>query len=336
MTDTAALATRPDAEALYRRALVWDMVWPVADMVGNDWGKLDRFKQAGYSTISITLAGDNHNVAQAMELTAAARRHIFSRPDELQLVTSVEDALAAKRDGKLGVALHFEGTRCFERNLDMIEAFYALGVRHTLLAFNQTNSAGGGCAEVNDGGLSRYGRSLVAEMNRVGMLVDLSHTGARTGLEAMEVSTKPVVFTHSNSAALTPHFRNLSDEQVRACAATGGLVGVSGSSAYLGDPHASTAAIFRHLDHFVQLVGPRHVGLGLDIVFDAPALNDWMRQRPDEWPGVEDPNWPGVFYAVPEQVAELTATMLAAGYGEDDVLAILGGNYVRVCGEVWR
>jgi len=192
------------ARELLSRSLVWDMVWPLADFVGNDWGKLERFKAAGYGVISVTLAGDNHNVSQAMEMVAAARKHIFSKPERLLLITSIEDVRRARREGKLGVALHFEGTRCFERNLDLIEAFYALGIRHTLLAFNQTNSCGGGCAELSDGGLSRFGRSFVREMNRVGMLVDLSHVGRRTSLDAIEASAQPTVFTHSNCDALCP------------------------------------------------------------------------------------------------------------------------------------
>jgi membrane dipeptidase len=325
-----------EARALYEQSLIWDMVWPLADFAGNAWSSLDRFRAAGYDVLSVTLAGDNHNASQALEMVAAARRYIFSRPDDLLLVTSVADAHRAQREGKLGVALHFEGTRCFERNPDLIEAFYALGIRHTLLAFNQTNSCGGGCAEASDGGLSRFGRSLIAQMNRIGMLLDLSHTGRRTSLEALEVTTQPAVFTHSNCDAVHPHFRNLTDEQIRACAATGGLVGVSGSSAYLGDPKASSSAVFRHLDHIVQRVGPAHVGLGLDIVFDAKRLSDWMRLRPDEWPGVENPNWPGVRYAMPEQLVELTGLMLEHGYSKADVQAILGGNYVRICEKVWR
>ncbi len=294
------------------------------------------FARRATSVLSVTLAGDNHNVGQAAAMVGEARRAIQSRPDALVHVLSVEDARRAKRDGKLGVALHFEGTRCFERNLDMIELFYALGVRHTLLAFNQTNSCGGGCAEPADGGLSCFGRSVIREMNRVGMLLDLSHTGRRTSLEALEVTTKPAVFTHSNSDAVHPHYRNLTDEQVRGAAAVGGLVGVSGSSIYLGDQASSTEAIFRHLDHFVQLVGPRHVGLGLDIMFDPSAVTEWIRKRPDEWPGADDPSWGGFNYAMPEQVLELTGVMIDHGYAVDDVKAILGGNYERICSEVWR
>jgi membrane dipeptidase len=336
MTFVDAVDRTHDAKRLFGDALVWDMVWPIAPEFGNDWDKLGRFRAAGHSVVSITLAGDNHNVGQAAAMVGAARREIKSRPDELILVMSTKDARRAKSAGKLGVALHFEGTRCFERNLDMVDVFYALGVRHTLLAFNQSNSCGGGCAETDDGGLSRFGRSLVREMNRVGMLLDLSHTGRRTSLEALEVTTKPAVFTHSNSDVLQPHFRNLTDAQVRAAAATGGLVGVSGSSAYLGDPKARTEAIFRHVDHFVELVGPGHVGLGLDVVFDATALNAWIRTRPDEWPGADAPDWEGFAYAMPEQVVELTGVMLDHGYSAANVIAILGGNYERICSEVWR
>lgn len=323
------------AEQLHCDAVVWDMVWPLEPWCGNDWDKLSRFRAAGIDVLSVTLAGDNHNIGQAVQRIAAARRRICSEPDDLRLVESVEDVHAAKCSGRLAVALHLEGTRCFERNLDMVEAFYQLGIRHTLLAFNQANSAGGGCAEKADGGLTRFGVELVREMNRVGMLLDLSHTGRRTSLEALEGTGRPAVFTHSNAAALAPHFRNLDDEQARACAATGGLVGVSSSSEYLGVEHASPEAIFAHIDHWVERVGPRHVGLGLDIVFDAEALSAWIRTRPEEWPGTDSPDWPGFNYATPEAVPRLTELMLDHGYADDDVRAILGGNYLRICGEVW-
>jgi membrane dipeptidase len=336
MTVLDTTSQKIDPRKVYADALVWDMIWPIFPEFGNDWGKLDRIRAAGYNLLSVTLAGDNHNIGQACAMVGDARRAIQSRPDALVHVLSVADARRAKREGKLGVALHFEGTRCFERNLDMIELFYALGVRHNLLAFNQTNSCGGGCAEKDDGGLSNFGRSVVREMNRVGMLLDLSHTGRRTGLEALEISEKPAVFTHSNSDTLHRHYRNLTDEQVKAAAASGGLVGVSGASIYLGDPACSTASIFRHLDYFVQLVGPRHVGLGLDIMFDPSAVSDWIRNRVDEWPEAKDPSWGGFNYAMPEQVLELTGVMLDNGYAVEDVTAILGGNYERICSEVWK
>jgi membrane dipeptidase len=234
------------------------------------------------------------------------------------------------------VLMHFEGTRCFERNLDTVETFYQLGVKHTLLAFNQANSAGGGCMEAADCGLTRFGRTLVAEMQRVGMLLDLSHTGHKTALQALEITAAPCIFSHSNARAVFEHPRNISDEEMRACAATGGLIGLASSSMYHGDPECRTESLFRHIDHMVQVVGPDHVGIGLDIIKDTDVFNEWMRARPEEWPDVTRADWPGIRTATMEQLPQLTACMLAAGYGEAAILKILGGNYLRICRQVWK
>ena len=332
----AAWNVSSKAAGLHRNAIVWDNVWPLEPACGNDFDKLARFAAAGVTVLSLTVAGDNHNVSEAIQRVASVRRRVLGDPDHLVLVEHAEDVLRAKASGRLGVTLHFEGTRCFERNLDLVETYYRLGVKYALLAFNRANSVGGGCAEASDGGLTSFGARLVTEFERVGMLVDLSHTGYRTAMDVMERATRPVIFSHSNAAALHRHFRNLSDEQARACAATGGLVGVSASSQYLGEPRASTAAIVRHLDYYVEMLGARHVALGLDVVFDATIVDEYMRARPDEWPITLDPNWPGCNYAIPEQIPELTQAMLDRGYGEDAVLDILGRNYLRIFGDVWQ
>jgi membrane dipeptidase len=328
--------TGTEAERIHAAALVWDNVWPLEPWCGNSFEALPQFASGGVTVVSLTVAGDEHNVGETVERIAEVRRKIRREPRRYVLVECIEDILAAKRSNRLALTFHFEGTRCFERNLDLVEVFYRLGVRHALLAFNSSNSAGGGCAEPHDGGLTRFGQRLVAEMEKVGMLVDLSHTGERTSLDVLERASKPVLITHSNSAVLQPHFRNVSDKLVRACAATGGVIGVSGSSQYLGDPEARTEAIARHIDHYVQLVGPQHVGLGLDSVFDAAPVDEFMRARPDDWPMTQDPNWPGCRYAQPQQIPQLTQAMLSRGYGERAVLDILGGNYVRVYGSAWQ
>ena len=311
------------------------MVWPWEPWCGNDLGKLERFRAAGHNIVSITVAGDNHNIGEAVQRIAAIKRELGAFSDTVALCRTVAEIDAAVADGKLAALLHFESTRCFERILDMVAAFYELGIGMALLAFNQSNSAGGGCMEVEDGGLTHFGRSLVAEMGRVGMLLDLSHCGHHTAMLAMEHATKPCVFTHSNAAALIPHPRNISDEEVRACAATGGMVGISGSSMYHGDPDCSPQTLFRHLDHFVSLVGPDHVGLGIDSVFDPEAISAFIRARPDEWPEARDPDWAGVKMALPEDLVGLTACMLEAGYDDDAIRAILGGNWRRICQAVW-
>lgn len=322
------------ARSLYAGAIVWDMVWPWEPWCGNDFDKMDRFRDAGFTALSATLAGDNHNISEAVQRVAAVRNTLLAL-DHVLLCESVDDVKAAKASNRLGVLLHFEGTRCFERNLHMVEAFYKLGIRQTLLAFNNSNSVGGGAIDEVDAGLTPFGRKLVQEMSRVGMLLDLSHTGHKTALDAIAMMEKPCVYTHSSPFALFEHPRNISDEEIKACAATGGLVGIPSSSMYHGDPQTRPETLFRHLDYVVQLVGAEHAGLGLDYVFEAEPLNNYMRARPDEWPDAKDPDWPGVVTATPEHVLALTELMLKSGYPDQAIKNVLGENYVRICEEVW-
>ena len=330
----------PRARALLESSVVWDNVWPIDlpgnESVGNTWDRFERFARAGVSAIGLTLAGDNHNSAEALRLVGWARKEMRARSSLLTLARTTEDIVAAKRNGKLAVVLQFEGTRCFERDLNLIELFYDMGVRQTILAFNSANCTGGGCADPVDGGLTPYGRRLIREAERVGMLIDLSHVGRKTSLDALDFAQKPMFFSHSNANPVHRCFRNLDDDQVKACARTGGLVGVSGSSEYLGDQQCRTETLFRHLDHYVQLVGAQHVCIGFDVVFDAEPLSRWAKGRPDEWPMTKDPAWPGFNYAVPEQLVELVGVMLSHGYPEDAVRGILGQNYLRVCGPMWK
>ena len=324
------------AEQLHREALVWDMVYPIEPWCGNGYDKLQRYRDSGASVVSLCLAGDNHNISEAVQRIASARTEVLKHPQHYVLVETLQDIRSAQSQGKLAIAFHLEGTRCFERNLELIESFYQLGIRHALLAFNQTNSVGGGCAEKNDSGLSNFGERLVREMQRVGMVVDLSHTGYRTALDTMAMATRPCIFSHSMVDAVQAHFRNINDEQIKACAATGGVIGMSGSGEYIGDASCSVDGIMRHIDYIADLVGPEHIGVGLDLVFDAEALNNWIRTRPDEWPEQAHPDWPGFSYAAPELLPRLTEALLARAYTEPQVRGMLGENWVRVCKAAWR
>ena len=324
------------AEKLHEESFVWDMVYPIEPWCGNSYDKLARYKAAGFDLVSLCLAGDNHNVSEAVQRIASARREILSDPSQYLFIQGTDDCLKAKQEGKLAIFFHCEGARCFERNLDMVETFYTLGIRHNLLAFNNSNSAGGGCAEKSDGGLTSHGRLLIKEMERVGMMVDLSHTGRKTGLDAMEISTGPMIYSHSVVDEVNPHFRNLTDDQIKTCAETGGVIGMSGSNGYLGDKNSDNETIFKHIDYIAELVGPEYIGLGLDLVFDTKVQKDWIKKRPEEWPGTDDPGWPGFSYAKPEQIPALTQLMLEHGYSETVIKGILGENWLHVCGQVWR
>ena len=322
------------ARSLVRDALVWDNTLPWGPSYA-DADTLPRFHAAGIDLISLSVMGPEAMLDGTVRQIARVRAAIRAQPDRLVLCGTADDILAAKAAGKLGVVFNLQETAMLENRIEMVQAYYDLGVRHMLLAYNARNAVGDGCAERSDGGLSRWGLEVVAEMNRVGMLVDGTHTGRRTTLDAMEASTAPFIFSHCNADAVHPHYRNIGDDQIRACAATGGVIGLNGLGEFLGDDAASSAAIFRHLDHMVQLVGAAHVGLGLDYVRDTGRFWGWVRDNAHMWPPGPG-NRTGSAFAQPEQVEELAGMMLGAGYQEADVRGILGGNWLRVARQVWR
>jgi membrane dipeptidase len=317
-----------------RHMLIWDNVVPLVPEVGNDFAMLARYRAAGHTMVSLTIAGDDCGLAEAMHRLARARALIAAHGPDYVLATSAADIRRAYADGRMAIGLHLEGTECLERDVDMIDLAYDLGIRHAILAFNQNNSASGGCMDLEDVGLSRLGRRYLERMRDVGMLLDASHMSRRATLEAMDAMGVPVVFTHSNADALFPHYRNVTDEQARACAATGGLIGISGSTMYLGFEDSLPRLAFRHIDHFVQLIGPDHVGLGTDYIVDAKATARILASRPDEWPH-DDLSAP-LYYMPPEDLGELIGEMGRAGYDDDSIAGILGGNYLRIADSVWK
>lgn len=209
-------------------------------------------------------------------------------------------------------------------------------MRHALLAYNKRNYVADGCAEESDARLSSFGVALIKEMNRVGMMVDVTHVGYRSSMHAMEVSTSPVIFSHSVSYEVSGHYRNIKDDQIKSCAGQGGVIGINGSGLFMGDLHAKTSTMFRHLDYIVQLVGPRSVGIGLDYVEDITSLAVLLRQDPYAWPRLNG-QWPAKCnYGTPEQVVELTHMMVEAGYDDEAIKGILGENWARLAQQIWK
>ena len=169
---------------------------------------LDTRIKTGFSYISLSMAGDLEASPAAVYARMARIRHEMSQQsDKIVLVDDVEDIRAAKRNNKLAINFHFQGSEPVGRDLANVGAFYKLGVRWMLMAYNFQNNVGTGCleAEKNDIGISQFGKDLIAEMNRVGMMVDCSHSGYRTTMDAMSLSTKPCIFSHSNPRALFNH-----------------------------------------------------------------------------------------------------------------------------------
>ena len=328
------------ARQVHSDALVCDILFPWEDVYipsGADIQTvLRRYQAAGVDFVSITVTSIS-TTHDAFLKVAAMRRRILSMPDLCVLVETAADIARAKAAGKLGVALHFQGTNPFELSLEVIEAFYKLGIRHALMVYNLKNFVGDGCHEATDCGLSRFGRLVVEEMNRVGMIVDVTHTGYRSSMEAMEISSAPTIFSHSNAKALYDHDRNIRDDQIKACAGTGGLICLNGVGMFLGPdetPDTLVKSVLRHVDYMVQMVGPEHVGLGSDFMYLEDSDYAFYYKYKFAFPkGYPEPPW---HFLQPEQLPELTEGMLRMGYAESDVRGILGSNFVRLAEQVWK
>lgn len=326
-----------DGAAVYAGAFVWDQhgCLPLRpDEAAIE--QLELYRASGVDLVSINVGFDLTPALDAFKVIAAFRRGLLSRSDRFVLAARLSDVHEAKRSGRLAVIFDLEGTDPLDGELALLAAYRDLGVRTAAIAYNQRNRAGGGCHDDPNIGLTVYGRALVAEMNRVGIVVDATHCSIRTSLDIFELSSRPVVFSHSVPIRVKKHGRNITDEQMRACAATDGVVGVNGVGIFLGDNDSSTPALVRAIDYAVEVVGPEHVGIGLDYVFDQDELNAYLKQHPEKFPAIAGYRDFGPHrFVSPSQLREVPAALLGLGYKAEDVTAILGGNFLRVAANVW-
>lgn len=318
-------------------ALLWDMSVPFESHgdAGLKAAALGRYRASGVHAVSLTIARDGQDTEQSMRQLLLERAALLALPQEIVLASSSDDVLAARLSGRLAVTFNFQGTDPFCQGLHTVEPYWKLGVRHALLTYNSRNAVGFGCHDTTDGPLTSYGTCLVQEMNRVGISVDLAHTGQRTAMDAIAVSHQPVIVSHALAHAVHPHPRNVSDTLIRAVAQSGGVIGASGTGLFLGDLQASTEAFVRHIDHMVQLVGAEHVAIGLDFNYDAVAAIRRAREQPSIYPDAGYANT-SMQIIEPERLAELPGRLADLGYRATDIDAILGLNWLRIAAKNWN
>lgn len=303
----------------------------------NKWEVVNRFRTSGFNHLSLSIATDMTSLSNTIDYLSNTCAHIKENPDKFLLLRTPDDILQAKQTGKLAISFMFQGTNPLEKNLNIVETFYALGVRSMILSYNVRNAMGDGCVEPADSGLSRLGKKLIERMNAVGMLIDCSHTGYKTSLDAIALSTKPIIFSHSNVHKIHPHARNLHDDQIIGCAKTGGFIGINGNGPLLGDDNASIAKYVDHMAYIIDLVGDDYVGLGTDLVYFPEIFDHFMQKNAVVYPsdyGVKSIHqWKSV---QPEQLPEIISELQHRGYSDETVAKVLGGNYMRVIKAVWR
>jgi membrane dipeptidase len=259
--------------------------------------------------------------------------------DLLTLIRSTDDIVRAKAENKTGIILGFQNAHAFEDNLGYIEVFKNLGVQVVQICYNTQNLVGTGCYE-KDGGLSGFGREVIAEMNRVGILVDLSHVGANTSSDTIKVSTKPVCYSHCCPSALKDHPRNKSDEQLREIVEAGGFVGVTMFSPFLKNgPDSTIDDYLEAIDHVVSVIGEDKVGIGTDFTqgfgtefFDHITHDKGRYRQLTKFGKVVNPAGIRTIGDFPN----LTAAMQKAGWAETRIKKIMGENWITVFDQVWR
>lgn len=303
------------------------------------------YRDSGYTAVALGHGAGSYEAA--VKFFADWNGFLAGYPDRFTRIDDGTDFARAKQAGKLGVILTFQGSDHF-RNADDVDTFFGLGQRLSQLTYNYQNRIGSGFLEENDGGLTVFGREIVARMNKVGMAVDVSHCADRTTLDTLEVATRPVLFSHASCRALAPdHLRNKTDEMIAKMARTGGVMGIPFLRMMIrADEPVAIEHVLDHFDHVVRLVGVEHLAVGsdMDVVGNPNPVNGPAQSVP------ATPNFDRYRLHVdadgnrlltikgldhPKRSYDLTEGLISRKYSDADIRAILGGNAVRVLSDVW-
>ena len=332
---------------LVQRSLVIDMLAPLKIDFNPDAFSLplsaadaEMFRTCGITGFHNSVGvGGASAYADALQFIAAWSGFAGRNSEVFSLVGRAEDIDRAKAAHKVAVIIGLQNADEFRTAKD-VKDFYDLGLRCAQLTYNTQNLIGSGSTERVDGGVTDYGEQIIKAMNDVGMLIDVSHSGDRTTLDAIEISPKPIAITHSNCRALNDHPRLKTDEAIKKLAAKGGVMGITGVRNFVKDREPTTVEdIVDHIDHVVKLVGVEHVGIGSDS--DLMGYDHMPRDQYEKLKAAYKSSY--AFrdridtdgFDHPRKVYDLTEALLRRGYGDANIQAILGGNFRRLLAGTW-
>lgn len=320
-------------------SIVWDNHVCLPHRAEPDWfTRLDRHRAAGVHVASLNLGDAQVPLETQLRMAAFFRAQVIARADDYVFADTIGDIDRARAAGKLAIVFDVEGAWAMQGQLDLVPIYARIGVRWLSIAFNRANWAGGGVHDTEDPGLSMAGRGLLDALADHGIVACCTHTGYRTAHQAIEHQAalgKPLIFSHSNARALDDHPRNIPDDLIDAVAAIGGVVGINGLSIFLGDAPDLATRFADHVAYVADRVGPAHVGIGLDYVYDQVDMDAQLAAARGTWPagyGYE----PGIRYLEPEGLTRVIDLLAARGWGEAELRGFVGGNFLRVAERVWR
>ncbi|CDZ67137.1 Zn-dependent dipeptidase, microsomal dipeptidase [Neorhizobium galegae bv. orientalis] len=333
----------PDTENLNAKKLHEDAII-VDGLQTCQWSRsiFEEMRAGGLTAVNVSsLLWENFR--EGIGYVSEWKRFLRENDDILRPVRTVADIHAAKAENKTGIIIGWQNTSPLEDKLDYVEIFKDLGVGIMQLTYNTQNYSGAGYLEEVDSGLTGFGKEVLAEMNRVGVLCDLSHVGDKTTADVIAQSKSPVCISHILPRALKDVKRNKPDELFVACAQKGGIVGVSLFAPGLAA--GNDATVEDYLDamaYVIDLVGEDHVGVGTDFSLDRPRPGPWLLwANKDKGTARTLTEFGSVKISKPKgiermtELPNLTTRMLARGWSEDLVLKLLGKNWLRVLGKAW-
>lgn len=309
----------------------------VNDSLRTYW--LPRMRAGGVKAVVCAIYVDSIYLPEgalrrAVQLGDALLEEIDDNPEEIALATSAAAARQINAEGKIAAILAFEGAEPLGMELSTLRLFHRLGLRMLSFAWMRRTHFGDGTWE-NDsrGGLTRLGTQAVQEMNRLGIIVDVSHASDQTTWDIIETSTRPVVASHSNARALHDHPRNLTDEMIRAIAGSGGVVGAVAVGRFVADEEPTISHWADHIDHLVEVAGIDHVGIGADFAHYVGEIGAYV-EVPVWSPEFAAPRYRFPDMLSPEDLPKLTPVLLQRGYNADQLRKIYLENFLRVFEEV--
>lgn len=307
---------------------------------------LENARRSGITAMNVTVSAGNFDAT--IRRLAPWLENVSRYPDAFQQVRTVAELLEAKKARRVGLVLGFQDTTPYGQEMTTMDVFHQIGVRVVQLTYNVRNLVGDGCLEPGNAGLSTFGRQVVARLNDLGAIVDLSHCGKRTTAEGILASKAPVGITHTGCNAVARHPRSKDDEELKAMADRGGVVGIYLMPFLSPGRVPTTADLVAHIEHALTVCGEDHVGIGSDLSITPidGSAEYWAKHRQFVSAriaaGIAAPaESPDVLFTVPELNSErrmerIADALAARGHPDRVIEKVIGANWLRLCREVWR
>ena len=298
---------------------------------------------SGINSVTVTLCDPKSYESQAYDWGMAGileyDRLIAKKPEFYSKVTTVSGIDQARKDGKIALFYLFQNSTQFGKSLDNVDVFYGLGVRSSQITYNYQNWAGAGCKEANGSGLTVFGHQLVEKMNSIGMLIDLSHANMITMADTIAASNDPIMVSHSCCKALFEHNRNTTDENMRALADKGGLIGITQMRGFMTHQIENALPVYyEHIEHAINIAGIDHVCIGSDRDHRRLVLSDeyLAELKREEGENFDPSHWPLYFHELngPRRMETIWDGLKSRGMSDAHLEKLMGQNVYRLYAEV--